>query len=211
MELWNDVITAKSQSLLFDLKKEADFVVIGGWAEWLYSHAAKSKDIDIFINFDDFFKMQNLFAGRGIQVNLNEKLNKYEAKVGEIDIDIYTPHHCNLIISCKDVFEKKWFKRVEQFNIIIPEVFLILKMNAETNRHGTIKGFKDRIDILSVLHKTEINSELLKSLVRKYNIGLEKLKEVITKSSKEYLYFFDKAENLKELKKLKAELLKKIS
>jgi len=210
MELWNEIITEKSQNMLFELKKIANFVLIGGWAIWLYSQAAKSKDIDIYINFDDFFKLQNFFVNQGITISLNQKLNKYEAKFGEIDIDIYTPHYCNLIISCKDVFKKKWFKSIDGFKAVIPEVLLILKIDAEEKRHETIKGFKDRIDILSILCKTKINKELLNNLAKQYNLDLKRLEDIIKQSKKEYSYFFPEAENLKKLKELKKELLKKI-
>ncbi len=210
MELWNDIITEKSQNLLFELKKISDFVLIGGWAVWLYTRAAKSKDIDIFINFDDFFKLQKFFIERGISTYLNQKLNKYEIKLEEIDIDVYTPHHCNLIVPCKEVFSKKWFKTIDSFKVVIPEVLLILKIYCEEKRHETIKGFKDRIDILSVLYKTKIDKELLKSLSKEYDISLNKLTDIITKSSKEYSYFFPESGNLKKLKELKREFIKNI-
>lgn len=211
MELWNDILTEKSQNMLFELKKISNFVLIGGWAIWLYTRTVKSKDIDIYINFDDFFKLQNFFLSKGITINLNQKLNKYEVKTEEVDIDIYTPHHCNLIISCKDVFLKKWFKNIDNFKVVIPEVLLILKIDSEEKRHETIKGFKDRIDILSLLYKVKLNKELLNNLAKQYNVNLKRLKEIIIKSSKEYSYFFPEAENLRELKKLKRELFKNYS
>lgn len=210
MELWNDIITEKSQNLLFELKKISDFVLIGGWAVWLYTHSAKSKDIDIFIDFNNFFRLQKFFIEKGISADLNHKLNKYEIKLEKIDIDIYTPHHCSLIIPCKDVFQNRWSKSIDGFKTIIPEVLLILKINAEENRHATIKGFKDRIDILSLLHKTQINKELLNSLAKQYNVDLNRLKEIIARSNKEYSYFYPEAENLKRLKELKKELIKNV-
>ncbi|MCX6748419.1 MAG: hypothetical protein NT076_02340 [Candidatus Pacearchaeota archaeon] len=209
MELWNEIITEKSQNLVFELKRISNFVLIGGWAIWLYSRALKSKDIDIYINFDDFFKLQNFFAERSITINFNQKLNKYEAKVGEIDIDICTPHHCNLRISCKEVFEKNLFKNVEGFKVVIPEILLLLKIDAEEKRHETIKGFKDRVDILSLLYKISLDKDLLNKLSNEYKIDIKRLKEIILKSSKEYSYFFPEAENFAKLKKFKMELLKK--
>jgi len=211
MELWNDIITEKSQKLLFELKDIMNFVLIGGWAVWLYAPSVKSKDIDIYINFDDFFKLQKDLADKGIYIGLNQKLNKYEIKMDEIDIDIYTPHHCDLIVPCKDVFNEKLFKKVDRFNVIIPEALLILKINAEEKRHEAIKGFKDRIDILSILYKVDLNKKLLNELAKKYNVNLNRLKEIITKSYKEYSYFFSEAENLRKLKELKKELLKKMN
>jgi len=210
MELWNEIITEKSYNLLIELKKITKFVLIGGWASWLYSQSAKSKDIDIYINFDDFFKLQNFFINKGIAVNFNRRLNKYEIKTEEIDIDIYTPDHCNLIISCKEVFNKKMFKNVNGFDVVLPEVLLLLKLDAEKERHNTIKGFKDRIDILSLIYRTELDKDLLSKLSIEYKVDLKIIKETITKSSKEYSYFFTKSENLRELKKLKLSLVKKI-
>jgi len=209
MELWNDLVTEKSKELLFQLKETTNFVLIGGWAVWLYSQALKSKDIDIYINFDDFFKMQNFFINKGLSINLNPKLDKYEVKVEDIDIDIYTPHHCNLIIPCKDVFEKRSIKSIEGFKVVIPEALLIMKIEAEEKRHGTIKGFKDRIDILSLLYKANINKALLKNLAKIYNLDLRKLIEIIKQSSKEYAYLSQELEDLRKLKKLKIELIKK--
>lgn len=210
MELWNEIVTEKSQILLFELKKIVNFVLIGGWAVWLYSQSLKSKDIDIYIDFNDFFKLQNFFVNKGIAVNLNSKLNKYEIKLEEIDIDVYTSDHCSLIIPCKDVFKKKLFKEVQGFEVITPEALLILKLNAEKQRHESIKGFKDRVDILCLLHVAEFNKMLLKQLSAEYKFDLNALRNIVVESGKEYSYFFNKAENLRELKKLKLELLKKV-
>ena len=51
MEFWNDPIIDKSHRLLMDMKKSFDFVLIGGWATYLYTGAIKSKDIDIIVDF----------------------------------------------------------------------------------------------------------------------------------------------------------------
>ena len=63
---------------------------------------------------------------------------------------------------------------------------------------------------MSLLHKTEFNKILLRQLSKEYKIDLGNLRKIITESSKEYSYFFEKAENLRELKKFKLELLRKI-
>lgn len=210
MELWNEIVTEKSYNLLLELKKTSKFVLIGGWANWLYSQTAKSKDIDIYINFSDFFKLQNFFVSKGISINLNRKLNKYEVKTEEVDIDIYTPDHCNLIISCKDVFNKKMFKEINGFGVVLPEVLLILKLNAEIQRHETIKGFKDRIDILSLLQKVKFDKNLLFKLSKEYGVDLGLIRQIIKESSKEYSYFFQDSGNIRELKKFKVSLLKEM-
>ena len=64
-ELWNEVVVEKSYEILNNLKAELDFVVIGGWASWLYTKTVKSKDIDIYVNFEDFFNFQKRLANKG--------------------------------------------------------------------------------------------------------------------------------------------------
>ena len=212
MELWNEIIVKKSYEVLNKLKKEIDFVIIGGWASWLYTKTLKSKDIDMYVNFKDFFNFQNILANKGIFISLNRKLKKYEAKIEGVDIDIYTPHNCNLIVSCKDVFSKKWFKKVDGFKVILPEVFLVLKLKAEEERMKTIKGFKDRVDILAMLYKLDLDKKFLLELEKKYNMDIRKrISKIIRESNEEFNYFFSDFKNLRALKKLKLELRRKIS
>ena len=104
MELWNEAVVQKSYDVLNKIKDELDFVIIGGWASWFHTKTVKSKDIDMYINFEDFFNFQKILADRGIFISLNQKLKRYEAKIDEVDLDIYTPNYCDLIIPCKDVF-----------------------------------------------------------------------------------------------------------
>jgi len=50
-EFWHNLITEKSFGLLQNLRKQFDFILIGGWAVYLYTQSLKSKDIDIYIPF----------------------------------------------------------------------------------------------------------------------------------------------------------------
>ena len=48
MQFWNEVLTEKSWNVLKDLNRERfDFILIGGWAVYLWARSHKSKDIDI--------------------------------------------------------------------------------------------------------------------------------------------------------------------
>lgn len=212
MELWNEEIVKKSHDILDKLKGEVDFIIIGGWASWLHTRIIKSKDIDIYVNFKDFFNFQSILANKGIFISQNQRLKKYETKVEGIDIDIYTPNYCNLIVSCKDVFIKKWFKNIDGFKVILPEPLLILKSKAEEERKLTIKGFKDRVDILSIIYKLNLDKKFLLELGKKYNIKIgKKILDVIKRSKDEFSYFFPESKNLRALKKLKLKLIKNIS
>lgn len=210
MELWNEIVVEKSHELLNNLKKEINFVIIGGWASWLYTRTIKSRDIDIYINFKDFFIFQETLASKGVFITLNQKLKKYEAKFGDIDIDIYTPHYCDLIVPCKDIFSNKWFTNVDGFEVILPELLLLLKLKAEEERRGTIKGFKDRIDILALIYKLDLNKKFILELERKYKFEIrKKLLAIIRNSKEEFKYFFPESQNLRLLKKLKLGLIRK--
>lgn len=49
MEFWNDISTLKSWELLKKLNKKLHFIIIGGWGIYLWTHALKSKDIDVLL------------------------------------------------------------------------------------------------------------------------------------------------------------------
>ena len=208
MELWNLQAIEKSEKILNEIKKITDFVLIGGWATYLYTKSIKSTDIDIYINFDDFFKFQAHLSNKGIFINYNKNLNKYEVKTEGIDIDIYTPHKCNLIVSCKEVFDKNLYEIIEGFKVIKIEYLILLKLKAEFNRKLTLKGFKDRCDILALIDKAD--EKILNKLIKNYNGLYLELIKVIKESKEEYNYAFQKEFNLRELKLKKQELLKEL-
>ena len=99
MEFWNDEITDKSWNKLVELKKEINFVLIGGWAVYLYTKLHKSKDIDIVIDYSSLRQLQVNYI-----LNKNERLKKYEIKMNDgFDIDIYVPNYSRLAIPIKDI------------------------------------------------------------------------------------------------------------
>jgi len=51
MPYYHDLIAQKSWQLLQSLGKKFDFVLIGGWAVFLYTGALKSKDIDLILDY----------------------------------------------------------------------------------------------------------------------------------------------------------------
>lgn len=165
MDFYNDLVTQKSWQMLGQLKKKIKFVLIGGWAVYLYTKTLKSKDIDIIVDFDQLAKLKKEFA-----VSKNERLKKYEARQEEVQIDVYLPHYSDLGIPAEEVV--KDIKKIETFNVPSAEMLLSLKLLAYQQRKLTIKGQKDRIDILALLNLTDINfskltvTEDLKNLIK---------------------------------------------
>lgn len=58
---YHDVITQKSWEELKKIKKGINFVLIGGWAVYLYSKNLKSKDIDILIEYSEIIKLKDKY------------------------------------------------------------------------------------------------------------------------------------------------------
>lgn len=174
-EFYHDLITEKSFRILQDLKRKFDFILIGGWAIFLYTKALKSKDIDIVIDYDQLEKFK-----KELSIFKNERLKKYEAKLEEIDIDIYLPFFSDLGFPVEEI--KNFVQSIEGFQVPIPEILLILKIKPYFERKGTPKGEKDFLDIFTLISNEKVDWQLYKELVEKYNLQNinQKLKEIIS-------------------------------
>ena len=163
MDYWNAIITEKSWNLLKELNKKIKFILIGGWAVYLWTKAHKSKDIDIVVDFNELEKIK-------LKYNLkkNDNLKKYEIIIEEIDVDIYVPYYSNLAVSIEDI--KKNSVKVENFNVVKPEILLILKQSAEIERQESEKGLKDKIDIMDILLNCNIDFKNYKNKLKEYNL-----------------------------------------
>ena len=198
MEFWNSELTEKSWKLLQEINKKYKFIVIGGWATYLWIKQQKSKDIDIVVEIEELQKLKNEFLIK------NDRLKKYEIKFGDVDIDIYVSHYSQLAIPAEDI--KKYSTKLDGFNVISPEALLILKQGAEINRKNSIKGEKDQIDIISLLFFSDPDYSKYFSMLKKYS--LENYRErliIILKNFKDYnsLYLTPRAFKIKKDKILK--------
>ncbi len=200
MEFWNSLLTEKSWKILQELKKEKfRFILIGGWATYLWTKQHKSKDIDVII--PDFKNLGLLKA----KYNLikNDHLKKYEIKIEDIDIDIYIPHYSKFAIPIEDLVFKT--AKVESFEVVQSEVLLILKQGAELDRKDSVKGQKDRIDIMTLLFYANIDFKKYNSLLNNYKINNYKVR------LKEIIISFDDFKhlnlNLNDYSKIKKKLL----
>ncbi|MDO8740916.1 MAG: hypothetical protein Q7J54_05090 [Candidatus Woesearchaeota archaeon] len=165
MEFWNSLLTEKSWDILVELnKKPFGFIVIGGWAAYLWTKLHKSKDLDIALT--DLRQLE--YLKENYNLKKNDNLKKYEISFEEIDVDIYAPFFSKLAIPVEDL--KNYSTKIENFNVVIPEALLILKQGAEIDREKSVKGGKDRIDIMTLLCFTDINFKKYLELLKKYKI-----------------------------------------
>jgi len=202
MPYWNELITQKSWEKLQELEKAGiRFTLIGGWAAWLYTKSHKSKDIDIIVDFEELGRLRGLFGLRK-----NDRLRKYEFKMEEIDVDVYVPHYSRLAMPLEDAAKET--AKIGGFSVVKPEILLALKQGAEEARKESEKGLKDRIDIMSLLLKSEIDFTAYNRLLQKHGITHYKKRLVeIVQGFREAKYI---GLNIVELKKKKQELLRKI-
>ena len=175
MEYWNQIITEKSWNVLQKIRKEIDFVLIGGWAAYLWTKAHKSKDIDIVIDYKELGKLKSNY-----RLNKNDGLKKYEIRIEDIDIDIYLPFYSKLPL-IKSL--EKYTAKVEGFKVVKPEALLVMKQAAEIARGNTEKGMKDRIDIMDLLVKCQMDFAGYKKILEKEKLTKfkDRLIGIITK------------------------------
>lgn len=160
--MYHNFITEKSWNLLQELKRTYEFILIEGWAVYLYTKGLKSRDIDFICDYETLERLRKEY-----EVIKNERLKKYEIHVGEFDIDIYLPFYSELGIPL-EALQKMTFT-IEGFSVPHREVLLILKQKAFENRRGSSKGEKDKFDILSLV-KENFDFQKYATLIADYNL-----------------------------------------
>jgi len=167
-EFWHNLITEKSFHLLQELKKDFDFVLIGGWAIYLYTHSLKSKNIDIIVDLETLSQLKQKF-----EVYKNERLQKYEIKIEGIDVDIYIPYWSDLGLPIEKIIKNT--VSIEGFRLPAKEVLLTLKLFVYSQRKTSLKGKKDLIDIVSLLYFNGVDFKKFENFLKGNN--LSKLKD----------------------------------
>ena len=161
MQYYHDLITQKSWQLLLSLKKKYDFVLIGGWAVYLYCQTLKSKDIDLIINYPVLEQLKEEFT-----VVKNDRLKKYETKTEETDIDIHLPYYSELGLPADEVI--KLTTMLENFKVPDVEILALLKAKALLERKNSVKGRKDLIDLVSLFSLEGFDFKKLGQHARKF-------------------------------------------
>lgn len=189
--MWRDEIVERSWQVLRELKSFADFVLIGGWGVYLWTRKMKSRDIDIYIDQEDFYRLQSKLLQKNFALKRNVRLLTFEALIDDVEVDIYTPFLSKLAVPCMDVFSKRLYSLIERFKVAIPEVLLLLKAQAAQERWHAEKGMKDRVDIISLLKFADIKRDLLNQMLAKYDkqhTSRETIKRTISESRIEYKF-----------------------
>jgi hypothetical protein len=150
MPYYHDLITNKSWQVLQKLSQQLKFILIGGWAVWLYTNSLKSKDIDVILSYEELDKMRKKY-----EIFKNDRLKKCEMKIEEISIDIYLPFYSSLGIPAEGIVKHQ--ELLTGFSVPPKELLLILKQQVWQERKLSVKGRKDFIDIMSLLLLPDFN------------------------------------------------------
>lgn len=179
MNFYHNLVTEKSWRLLQSLRQKYDFILIGGWAVFLYTKALKSKDIDLVLEFSELEKLKEDF-----EVSKNERLKKYEARWEGMEIDIYVPFYSNPGLPAEEL--KKFVVGLEGFKTVEKEILAILKQVALMGRKDTVKGRKDLADLVCLFRLPNFNWEKYKKVVKKYGLSESSVavSEILKKTTK---------------------------
>ncbi|OGD61811.1 hypothetical protein A2160_04050 [Candidatus Beckwithbacteria bacterium RBG_13_42_9] len=183
MEYYHNQIVQKSWEELQTLKKHLKFVLIGGWAIWLYTQALKSKDIDIIVSFDQLATLGKLY-----QLHKNERLKKYEAVKESIQIDIYFPYFSTLGLPVEKLLINS--QSFEGFQVLIPDYLFVLKLYTLAQRGRSPKGRKDFLDLISLLGKQAVDYPQVLQIIKSYRLQ---------QTLKVFKQFLDESTQIEEL------------
>jgi hypothetical protein len=163
MDFYHNLITEKSWQALKGLRKKYKFILIGGWAVFLYTKALKSKDIDLVMEYGELGRLREEF-----EVSKNGRLKKYEARKEEVEIDIYLPFYSNPGIPAENL--EKFITSIEGFRVVEKEVLAVLKQKALMERRDTVKGRKDWADLVSLFRLGDFDWQKYKKIIAEYNL-----------------------------------------
>ena len=177
MNFYHNLITQKSWQLLQELRKKYQFILIGGWAVFLYTMALKSKDIDLVAEYEELEKLRGEF-----EIFKNERLKKYEGRKEEVEIDIYVPFYSNPGLPAEDL--KKFVIFLEGFKTVEKEILAILKQKALCERENTVRGRKDLVDLVGLFRLLDFDWQKYRKIVDDYNLDkfLKLTKEIIKRT-----------------------------
>jgi hypothetical protein len=201
MAYYHDIITQKSWEELKTLNKELKFVLIGGWATYLYTKELKSKDIDIIVNYDELGKFRENY-----EVVKNDRLKKYEARKEDVQIDVYLPHYSKIGIPTDILINNSI--SLEGFKVLKKEWLICLKIYVLSIRGRTPKGEKDFLDIIS-LFKIE-GMDVSKIIEIKKRFKLEESFKFLSSILDERVEAKEIGLNKHQYKKLKTEIMDRL-
>jgi hypothetical protein len=166
----------------------------------------KSKDIDLAVKKEDYWKLKNFLTSIGFSETYGEHLGKkgflmlYQGD--KIEIDVYDETVANF--DTKRVIENSKERKIEKKLVKVASVtdLVIMKFKSTVDRIGSMKGEKDLSDLLAILdeHYRDIDWEILVEEIGKkeaMNVMRILLSADIKQTQKIYPLSFQKFQEMK--------------
>ncbi len=185
-----------------------DIVLIGGWAVYFLTRYHMSRDIDVILRDREYWKLKTYIMGQGGREKASG-LNKTGFSIEDVKLDVYTESKSGLAIPIKEIFEKELYVVKESVKILKPELLLILKLTAAEARGQSMKGLKDRCDILALCLKTDADFSVFKEICKNYSVveKPQRLEELILSCGDEFKYVMQKELIPSKIKRMKRDLI----
>lgn len=203
-QYWNRESTNASLRLLRSMPKELDFVLIGGWAVYMYIGAQKSQDIDIVIGYDhiNYFRQFGINEYRGGKVRYSN--------VNGVIVDLFIEDYIDTDMPFPSAIIGDNYVKIENIKVVDKNLLLLLKLWGYFSA-DEIKHRKDIIDVVSLLFYGGIDLRNVKEYADRFRIGKRK-------SSDAMLEYLDIGSTLSEFivekeseyEKLKSRLKKEV-
>lgn len=205
-QFWNNEKTDASLRTLQFIAGKIDFVLIGGWAVYLYTDAQRSEDVDIAVGIPalKFFKDYGIRDYEGINI-------KYSVVDGTV-VDLFIQEYADrdLPLPVKEILED-YTMFMGNIKTVNREMLLLLKLWGYFREDET-KLRKDIIDVISLMLYGDINIKKFGALLKKHRIAKRRGIDVL-------LEYLDKGDTLldyidmesREYRKRKDELKKEIA
>jgi hypothetical protein len=127
-----------------------DAVLIGGWATYIRTRAAKSHDIDIIVDHATLAKLQAKF-----QLSPSHHISgrKFELRVEGVGVDVYPVYQSKLGQRLQIPVEvlMNYTENIDRTRILTKEAQFVAKMAALLDRPDTLPGEKDRRELWELI------------------------------------------------------------
>ena len=135
------------------------FALVGGWAIWHYNPYLESKDLDLVIRGEEYWRLKKFLRTLGFtetRGRLAKKGFTIKTPDGSIDVDVYDEKIGP--VEVERIFRERLWRvaRVggEEIKVADPTILLITKINAAKERgleKRGAKGLKDLTDTFALL------------------------------------------------------------
>lgn len=193
---------------IIDAQEEHNFkfVLIGGWATWVYNPYMKSRDIDLVVHKADYWKIKNFLLSLGFSESYGGHLGKkgfamlYEGDKIEIDVYDETVAGFDVMKVIKNAKEKVIEDKIVGVASITD--LTTMKLKSAIDRMGSAKGEKDISDLLAILdkHFKDIKWDIIMETIDKKEVAnvMRILFSDIKQTQKFYRLNFKKFQEMKK-------------